>query len=330
MAADRTLPGGAGMGAEGGDPWHVAFFYTGQAERRETLLGLVRASMARGEPAFVALPGDDARLLGGQIDGQHGELTCSGIAGVGRNPARIIPAMRAFVDRHHGQPVLVVVEALWPERSPAEIQEVTRHDALVNLAFSGSPATVVCAYDAARLPPPVIADARRTHPAYLADGGAVPTGEETPWELPPGCDQPLPPPPAGAQQLTYDTDLAPVRRLVERCASRTTIGAGRAADLVLAASEVAANTLGHTKWGGTFWIWHDDTEIVCQADDRGWITDPLAGRVRRDPGSRGHGLYLVNHVCDLVEVRTGAAGTSIRLHMRLPGAGRPGGAAPVV
>lgn len=328
MEGERLPPGDTGAAA--GGLRHMALFYRDQAERRETLLGLVRASVARGEPAFVVLPGNEARQLGGQIDGRHDGLTWSDSTSVGRNPARIIPEMRAFVDRHDGRRVLVVGEALWPDRSPAEMREVTRHEALINLAFSRSAATVVCAFDAVRLPPPVIADARRTHPAYLADGRALPTGTQAPWELPRDCDLPLPPPPAGAETVDYETDLAPVRRLVERHAGHTTLGADRAADLVLAASELAANTLGHTKWGGTFWIWHDDAEIVCQTDDRGQITDPLAGRVRHGPGRRGHGLYLVNHVCDLVEVRTGTAGTSIRLHMRLPGASPPGGAAPLV
>jgi hypothetical protein len=31
----------------------------------------------------------------------------------------------------------------------------------------------------------------------------------------------------------------------------------------------------------------------------------------------GYGLWLVNQVCDLVQARTGRAGTTIRLHMRL-------------
>ena len=51
--------------------------------------------------------------------------------------------------------------------------------------------------------------------------------------------------------------------------------------------------------------------------DQGWIADPLAGRVRRAPDSRGHGLFLVNQVCDLVELRTGQAGTTVRMHMSL-------------
>jgi hypothetical protein len=42
-------------------------------------------------------------------------------------------------------------------------------------------------------------------------------------------------------------------------------------------------------------------------------------RVRRGPDGRGHGLWLVNQVCDLVELRSGDAGTTVQLHMRRAG-----------
>jgi hypothetical protein len=67
-------------------------------------------------------------------------------------------------------------------------------------------------------------------------------------------------------------------------------------------------------------IWHTPRQVVCQLQDRGWITDPLAGRARTGPDDRGHGLWLVNHVCDLVELRSGPWGTCVRLHVSL----RPG------
>jgi anti-sigma regulatory factor (Ser/Thr protein kinase) len=298
---------------------HLAFFYSGLVEYRSQILRLVRASMARDEPVLITLPGDQARLLGDELDGEPGELACSDISNVGANPARIIPELRTFIDKHAGQRVLVVDESLWPGRSPAEAQEAIRHDALINLAFAHVPATFLCAYDATRLAPSAIADARYTHPEHLSGAEAVTAAGHTPaWDIPAGCDRPLPPPPASAETLGYRADLAPVRRMVEGHARRTLLSPDRVADLVLAASEVAANTLGHTSSGGTFQVWHDSDEILCQAHDQGWITDPLAGRVRRGPDGRGHGLYLVNHVCDLVELRTGQDGTTIRMHMRLP------------
>jgi anti-sigma regulatory factor (Ser/Thr protein kinase) len=298
---------------------HVAFFYGDQAERRAQILRLAQSGLARGEPTFVALPGDEASLLGGQLDTEPGELLCADITETGRNPARLIPEVRAFIDKHAGQRVLVIGEACWPGRSPAELREATRHEALMNLAFAASSATITCGYDATRLPPSAITDATWTHPEYLASGQPVTAPSHRPaWNVPPDCDRPLPAPPASAESLAYDTNLAPVRRMVERHAHGSTLAPDRAADLVLAASEVAANTLDHTGSGGTFQVWRNRDEILCQAHDQGWITDPLAGRVRHGPDGRGHGLYLVNQVCDLVEIRTGPAGTTIRMHMRLP------------
>jgi len=97
-----------------------------------------------------------------------------------------------------------------------------------------------------------------------------------------------------------------------------------AAGLRLAVSEVAANTLRHTRSPGTLAIWHDADEVVCEIHDEGTITDPLAGSRRPPPdASGGHGLWLVRQVCDLVELTSDANGTTVRMHMALrqPGAG---------
>ena len=296
---------------------HLALFYGGQGQYRAHILRFARAGLERGEPSFIAVPGDEARLLGAELSAGPGDVMWSDMADLGRNPARIIPELRAFVDRHAGRPVRFVGEPIWPGRSPSEICEATRHEALINLAFAEDDITILCPYDTARLSPSATAGARRTHPA-TADGRPTAGADRaSAGRVPPECDQPLPPPPAGAEALTYRTDLAPVRRLVEGHARRAGLGQDRAADLVLAVSEVAANTLGHTGSGGELHVWHDEREILCQARDRGWIADPLAGRVRRGPESRGHGLFLVNQVCDLVEVRTGPAGTTVRLHVGL-------------
>jgi anti-sigma regulatory factor (Ser/Thr protein kinase) len=93
----------------------------------------------------------------------------------------------------------------------------------------------------------------------------------------------------------------------------------RARDLVLCVSELAANTIRHATGRGTLRVWHDTDEIVCQLSDRGHIKDALAGRLRPEPGAMGgHGLWIVHQACDLVELRSGQRGTTIRLHMRRP------------
>jgi anti-sigma regulatory factor (Ser/Thr protein kinase) len=122
---------------------------------------------------------------------------------------------------------------------------------------------------------------------------------------------------------TYRSDLSKVRALVLKHAREAGLAEGRANDLVLAVSEVAANTLRHTQSSGTLAIWHDDDEVVCEIHDAGTIADPLVGSRRPAPDANGgHGLWIVRQVCDLVELTSNATGTTVRMHMAL----RPPGA----
>ncbi len=129
------------------------------------------------------------------------------------------------------------------------------------------------------------------------------------------------PAPAGdAVYHSYRADLARVRALVLRQARAAGLAEDRASDLVLAVSEVAANTLRHTRSSGTLAIWHDADEVVCEISDEGVLADPLAGQRRPQPhASGGHGLWIVRQVCDRVEIASDASGTTVRMHMALRG-----------
>ena len=300
----------------GGVLRHTALFYRSQPEYTDRIAAFVQAGLDQGEPTLLMVPGGKARMADAGLDAMPGELGFIDAAELSRNPARIIPEVLSFLDKHPGQRVRCVGEPIWPGRSAAEVCEATRHEALVNLAFARAQATLLCPYDASGLADSVLADARRTHQEPAVSGATAATWRDN---LPPECDQPLGPPPAEAEALPYGVDLAPVRRLVERRAQYAGLGADRTVDLVLAANEIAANTISHTTGGGVIHVWHTAGEIVCQVHDSGRITDPLAGRIRHGPDDRGHGLWLVNQVCDLVEVRSGEGGTTVRMRMRRAG-----------
>lgn len=299
---------------------HDALFYQGRDEYAREVCSFVRQGVSAGEPVLVAVPGRRLDLVRGALGEAGQAVSFADMAVLGRNPARIIPAIRAFMDRYPGRRIRCVGEPVWADRSAAELREATRYEALVNTAFGGSPATMVCLYDTAELTSSVLDDAGCTHPAVLRPGSAAEPspGYLGPEGLPPSCDRPLSCPPATAERLTYQKDLRPVRSLVTRCARRARLPGRRITDLVLAASEVAANTLRHTRAGGTVHLWHDEREILCQIHDSGVIADPLAGyRVPADDLPGGQGLWLVNQVCDLVELRSSPDGTTICLHMSL-------------
>jgi anti-sigma regulatory factor (Ser/Thr protein kinase) len=300
----------------GGVLSHAALFYRGEHEYTDGIAAFVLSGLDQGEPTLLMLPGGKARMADAGLDAVPGDLAFVDAAELSRNPARIIPEVLSFIGKHPGQRVRCVGEPIWPGRSPAEIREATRHEALVNLAFAQAQATLLCPYDASGLADSVLAGARCTHQEPATSGATVATWRDN---LPPECDQPLGAPPAAAEALAYERDLAPVRRLVERQARWAGLGEDRTVDLVLAANEIAANTISHTDGGGVIGVWHTGEEILCQIHDSGQITDPMAGRVRYGPDDRGHGLWLVNQVCDLVELRSGEDGTTVRLHMRLAG-----------
>jgi hypothetical protein len=75
----------------------------------------------------------------------------------------------------------------------------------------------------------------------------------------------------------------------------------------------------HGDGHGVLTVWRDDGELLCELSDGGAsIADPLVGRRRPDPHiTSGRGLWMINQVCDLVELRAGPTGTTVRLHMSL-------------
>jgi hypothetical protein len=83
-----------------------------------------------------------------------------------------------------------------------------------------------------------------------------------------GSAYPSAPPPASAHDpmsYTYTTDLAAIRAVVHRYAITAGLSEARAIDLVLAVSEVAANTVRHAKSPGSLQIWYDTIRLRAAA-----------------------------------------------------------------
>lgn len=312
-------------GAPGGFR-HEALLYRDIPGYLAAVRAMIGAAQGRTEPVLIAIPGPPGQQLRAELGTATG-VEFADLAGLGRNPARVTSALLAFTAAHPGRRVHCISERVWLARSAAEVREAARNEALTNLALAGTQATIVCPYNTAELRPAVLDDACRTHP--VTSGHPAPPHSATyqgPAFIPPASARPLRPPPHRVPRLSYDTDLGPVREYVARQARGGGLDSERTAELVLSASEIAANTLRHTRRPGTVSAWPTRDEFLCQIQDSGQITDPLAGL---HPPSLdrlgGQGLWVVNSVCDLVEVRTGRRGTTIRLHMWLRG--RPGGGA---
>ena len=164
----------------------------------------------------------------------------------------------------------------------------------------------------------MLEEAQRSHPFLAGDAGSHQSAVYRAPELAPGpFDGELPEPSRRPAELAFrDDDLRVVRSFVRDRAEVAGLEAGRSADLVLAVSELTTNTVVHAGGRGTVRVWQEPDRLLCEVRDDGRFDDPLTGRERPTADRMsGRGLWLVNHLCDLVQLRSSITGNVIRLHM---------------
>jgi anti-sigma regulatory factor (Ser/Thr protein kinase) len=299
-------------------------FYAGDEAFADGALAFIREGLEADEPILVVVSRAKAdRLREGLGDDAGGRVGFADMATVGANPARIIPAWRDFVTEHAapGRTLRGIGEPITPSRSAAELVECHRHESLLNLAFADTPGFhLLCPYDTASLGPDVIDQATANHP-YLRQNGleresARYEGLE-PIEAP--FAAPLPEPSVRPRELAFRRgSLRSVRAFVTGCASSAGFSAAKLGDLLLAATEIASNSVRHAGGEGRMRVWREGRVLICEVRDSGRLDGPLAGRERPAEGQiGGYGLWLANQLCDLVQVRSFPVGSVVRLHMRV-------------
>jgi anti-sigma regulatory factor (Ser/Thr protein kinase) len=298
---------------------HEAVFYAGDEEFVERSRAFVEDGLKLDEPVLVMVGARKLELLRDALGVRADDVRFADMEVVGRNPARIIPAWNRFVGNHAGGGGMRGIgEPIWAGRSPSELSECQLHESLINIAFATADEfRLICPYDTAALPEDVIEEARKSHPIVSFDGTEGVSHTYC------GLDrvarrfaEPLSDPPAEAEELTVTTQaLRDARSLVRARAQDAGLGE-RSDDFVLAVNEVLSNSLHHAQEDGTLRVWEDPDGLVCEVRDGGHIVQPMIGREEPAIGQiGGHGIWLVNLVCDLVQVRSSAGGSTVRMQM---------------
>ena len=299
---------------------HPALLYRDADEYLAGTVPFIRDGLAAGEPVMVAVPEPNLTRLRTAVGADADNIRLVDMSVAGRNPGRIIPGvLLAFAAAHADKRVRIIGEPIWAGRSDAEYPACAQHEALINAAFAGRAATILCPYDASRLDPVWLRDAYHTHPVIASpDGYRTSPHYADPVRVAAGFNRPLPDPPGFAATIDVDAFKLPaVRRFVADNAQRAGLSVERTDDLAFAINELAGNTVEHTDGPGRLAMWTDNGELVCQLSDTGHITDALAGRVPvAQDSTGGRGLMLVNYLCDLVRIHTRPGRTTIRLYAR--------------
>jgi anti-sigma regulatory factor (Ser/Thr protein kinase) len=299
---------------------HESLFHSGDEGFVSVVLPFLNDAVGSAEAVLVAVSPRRIGLLRDALGDDADAVRFTDVRALGANPARIIPAWRDFLDEHTGGVVLGIGEPVWPGRDEHELAECQVHEGLMNTAFDGGPAwRLLCPYDLDALDPDVIEAAHRSHP-LVSWHGSLEHSDSYASAFDPFAGE-LPDPRGHPVELAFTvSDLAHVRGLVAITAADTTLPLERVEDLILAVDELATNSICHGGGGGTLRLWGDDDALVCEVRDRGYVEDPLVGRVR--PAlelTRGRGLWLVNQLCDLMQIRSSpVVGTTVRVRMHTP------------
>jgi hypothetical protein len=284
----------------------------------------ILGGQTRREPVAVAVPGPNLHAIqtelaarGGRVD----QVQWLDMTEAGRNPGRIIPAvLRAFADQHPDQRVRIIGEPIWPERSHTEYPSCVQHEALINTAFTGRHATILCPYDTQRLTPVALADAAATHPILVERDRWWPSTVYAPDDIVSTYNKWLPVPPTAEEFFRVTvSNLGRIRRWTAGLAHKVGLAAERIVDLVFVVNELVTNSLEHGTGMARLLSWTTGSALVFQTVNTGKLANPLAGRLPVAPDQlRGRGLLAVNLLADLVRIHTSHNRTTIRAYFHHP------------
>jgi anti-sigma regulatory factor (Ser/Thr protein kinase) len=296
---------------------HQGFLYSSPDEFTAALAPLVQDALERGDAVFAAARRPCVETLREELDAAARVELHDTEAWYPRPFDRLMAVDRMVRQLPHGRQLLAFGEPVW-SGSDAVVREWARYESVINTALADAPLRFVCLYDAATLSAEIVDHGRHTHSELLEDG--VPCACETfvaPEDYVPALraaavDLPVDELPLGADQHAFRAALAAQ-------AHAHGLGIERAAQLVLAANEVATNAPLHGWPPAHARVWAMAGELVCEIEDSGLgIADPLAGWRLPDPAAgRGWGLAVSRQLCDALEIVSVEGGARVRLHMAL-------------
>ena len=297
---------------------HAALLYREPELLRASVTQFIAEAAQDGTPVLVMLPTDNLERLHDVLAAGGTGTTVHDMTEVGRNPARLLETIEDWMATHPGTQ-RIVSEPMWPQRSAAEAAECLRHEALLNDAFANMPASFLCPYDVEHLGGEIIAGAEMTHPQLLDETGVrtSPTYGD-PLRMAAGEPWPMAAPLAPVIEHAYRGDLRAFRRDLAADPLISELDNRRRDDLVFAVNEAITNAIRHGDSSDRVVtrVWRADGRVVSEVATTTRVDDPYAGR-RRPPTDAldGRGLWLINQLCDLVELRCDDDGMRLRLHI---------------
>ena len=292
---------------------HGALVYESDDEYVARSLAFLKEGLEAGEGCIVVHTRDGIAMMREALGRDADRVTFVDAGSVYTRPARALAAYCGTLLRElRNAPSVRAVADLQIGPLRGEWDEWTGYEALTNLAYAHLPAWVVCTYDVNGLPDEVLDGMGTTHPEVLGDGWRASEHFEDPRELVRRLT-PEPEPLPQLRSLAPGDDLERFRERLARELIAAKVPEAAALDILVAATEVAANAVRHGGGIEDVRVGTAAGRFVCEVIDRGdGFDDPAAGYLVPRAGT-GSGLWVARQLAWRLESFHSPRGFTVRL-----------------
>jgi anti-sigma regulatory factor (Ser/Thr protein kinase) len=296
---------------------HEALVYSSDEEFLAGAVPFLLAAVETGERAFAATTPDRIALLETALAGNASEIEFVDANEWFRVPAWSLGAYHRYLHGHDASKrVWLLGEPPWSGRTLDQTLELQRCDSILNIAFAGTAASILCVYDSRVVSPAILASARQTHPALTRGDSSVRSpGYVPPAEFTARNRVQVAPAPTATLSLAFSMhELAAVRRATVSWARGERVSDHMVRELLIAVHEVVSNAVEHGGGTGMARFWTVASEVMCEVFSPGRFDHPFPGYLPPDTAQeRGRGLWIARQICSRVDVESREDGTRVRL-----------------
>jgi anti-sigma regulatory factor (Ser/Thr protein kinase) len=291
---------------------HHAFVYESDEEYVAGATAFLKDGLDAGEAGIVANTREGLAMMRDALGPDADRVAFVDVSAVYTRPAHTVARYYGtFLEQLQSSPSVRAVANGQFGTTPEEWQEWMAYEAITNVAYAHLPVWVVCAYDANRLPDPVIDIARRTHSEVLADGWQASEHFEDPRALVRKLTPEAEPVPELRSFAAADLESFRERLARELIAER--VPEAKALEMLVAGTEVAANAVTHGGGMQEVRVGRVDGRFVCEVIDRGsGFDDPVAGYLAPREGT-GTGLWVARQLAWRLESFRSPKGFTVRI-----------------
>jgi anti-sigma regulatory factor (Ser/Thr protein kinase) len=293
---------------------HSALVYESQDEYLARVVPFLKEGVEAGEGAIVAHTKPGLAVMHDALGRDAARVRFVDVGSAYTRPAKTLAAYyQVFAEQFRETPTLRAVADVQFGPDPAEWDLWTGYEAVFNRSFAHLPAWVLCSYDANGTPDPIIEGVWQTHPEVAADetwnrSVHFEDPDELLRRLTPAA-APLP----KLRSIPFGRDVEELREQLARELRAERVSETKALDMLLAATEVAANAVRHGGGIEDVRVGRAQGRFVCEIVDRGdGFDDPAAGYLAPQEGV-GSGLWVARQLTWRIEFFRSSSGFTARI-----------------